>query len=235
MHTKTQSSPHQAMTFNWLQHPTRASRASRRLFDTKKRAAESSSLYCSRWQLSGCLCICICTASETASGSLEVLLSQLSCKFHQTPHRNSRGTLGDPWLVVFHPGGACDIQMYPGSVFGKLFQERRCRTCAAPASASVHQVRNARLGHFKIFICNGQSPHFLAGLFDRRFEPVVELVVIRKHADVGIAQRHYNRAGQSRSVNQMCAAELSGIAQSICEHEPSFRIGVDDLNCFSVN
>src|SRR5580704_14953268 len=76
---------------------------------------------------------------------LSFLLREALDELHQAPQRDSRRTLRDPRLLIFHPRRAGNVEMNPGSVFRELLQEHRRVNRAAPASTGVDNIRNARL------------------------------------------------------------------------------------------
>src|ERR1700737_4636851 len=88
------------------------------------------------------------------------LVPKLPSKLYQTSHRDPGRPFSDPGLVVFHPSGAGDIEMDPGSVFCKFFQEHGRSARAAPAPAGIHDIGDIRLDLLFVLIVERQAPHF---------------------------------------------------------------------------
>src|SRR6266849_8851843 len=107
----------------------------------------------------------------------ELLTREVFGELHQTAHRNSRRTFRNPRLVVFHPGGAGDIEMQPGRVFGELFEEHGGGDGPAISSAGIHHVGNVGADLLFVFIIERQAPHFLARLGQGFVEALVHLVI----------------------------------------------------------
>src|SRR6185437_6361409 len=147
--------------------------------------------------------------------SLTSQISELARELDQTPHRNSRRPLRNPWFRVFHPGGTGDVEMYPRRLFGEFFQEGGGGRGTTPSSSGVLKVGNAGTHCVQVLVTEREAPHLLAGFINRSFKPIVEIIVAREDTSIGISQRDYDRSGQSRSVDQMRAAELACVAESV--------------------
>src|SRR5437016_10699365 len=83
-------------------------------------------------------------------------------KLHQTSHCNSGGALRDPRFSVLHPCGAGDIEMQPGCILRKFFEEHGGVDGAAPASARIHNVGNVRANVLLVLFVEWHAPHLLA-------------------------------------------------------------------------
>src|SRR5580700_8175625 len=89
--------------------------------------------------------------SAETSNSIHLACEALH-KPNQAAQRDSRGTFGDPRFLIFHPGCACNVEMNPWSIFGKLFQEHGCINGSAPTPAGVNDVGDGGLDVFFIFV-----------------------------------------------------------------------------------
>src|SRR6185295_1490147 len=59
-------------------------------------------------------------------------IGKVPSELHQAAERDSRGTFGNPRLLLLGPGGARDIEMQPGGLLGELFEEHGRRDGATP-------------------------------------------------------------------------------------------------------
>src|SRR5271157_1921591 len=98
-------------------------------------------------------------------------------ELHQAPHRDSRGTLGNPGLGILHPRGAGDIEVDPGSVFGEFLEEHSGGNGAAPTAAGIHHVGDVRLDDLLAFVVERQAPHLLTRLLVGPDKTLIHLVV----------------------------------------------------------
>src|ERR1035441_4746710 len=151
-------------------------------------------------------------------------------ELHQAAECDPRGAFGDPGFVVFHPGGAGYVEVDPGGVFGKFFQEHGGGDGAALAAAGVYDIGDVGLDTFFVFFVEGKTPHFFARLFVGAGEAVEHIVVAGKDSGVDVAEGHDDGAGQGGGVYQMRAAQLAGVAEAVGQDQASFGVGVDDLD-----
>src|SRR6478735_855810 len=108
--------------------------------------------------------------------------------------------------------------MDPGSLFCELFEEGRSGGCTAPAASGVLQVRNRGTHRIEVLIAEGQSPHLLTGFVDRGLEAVVKIIVACEYSGIGVSQGNNDGAGEGRGVDQMCATELTCIAETVGQY-----------------
>src|SRR5437588_11582934 len=94
-------------------------------------------------------------------------------KLHQAADGDSRRAFGDPGFVFFHPGDAGDIEVDPGRLVNKFFQEHGSGDGPAPAPATVDDVGDARADHLFVFLIHRQAPHFFAGALQRLGEALI--------------------------------------------------------------
>src|ERR1035437_6532176 len=146
---------------------------------------------------------------------LDLLRAPSFYELHQTAQGYSRWAFGDPRLLLFHPGGAGYVEVDAGRVFGKFFQEHGGGDGSAPASAGIHHVGDVRFDDLFVFVVEGKTPHLLTGLLGGFREALVQRVVAGEDSGVHVAEGHDYRAGQSRGVDQMGAAELTGVAEAV--------------------
>src|SRR3954464_8156647 len=85
-------------------------------------------------------------------------------EFDQAPHPYPRWPFRDEWLSLVYPGGAGDVEVDPGLIVDKLFQEHSSGDSAAVTASAVYNVGYARLNQAAIFIVERTPPHFFAGL-----------------------------------------------------------------------
>ena len=84
-----------------------------------------------------------------------------------------------------------------------------------------------------VFIVERHAPHFFAGFGQRLAEAVVHLVVVGEDAGIDVAQRDHDRAGERGGVDQMSAAELARVEETVGQNQAAFGVGVDDLDRFA--
>src|SRR5215469_14794670 len=121
---------------------------------------------------------------------LVLLRGEVFRELYERANPNSRWSLRDPSFVVFHPGSAGDVQMQPGSIFGKLLEEHGGGNCSAPAAAGVDNIGDVGPDAFFVFLVERQSPHFLARLLQRPFEELIHFVIVGEYASIYIPQLH---------------------------------------------
>ena len=81
-----------------------------------------------------------------------------------------------------------------------------------------------------VFVVERHAPHFFARLLVGVGEAVVHLVVAGEDSGIHVAERNHDGSGEGGGIDQMGAAELAGVAESVGENEAAFGIGVDDLD-----
>src|SRR5687768_4825104 len=153
------------------------------------------------------------------------------------PQQRSDGTprcsFGTIRLRLVAPGSARDIKVRPGHTIGKLFDERRRGNRARLAPAHVLDVGNVRLDLFRILLVERQLPELLADFPARRDDLFDQLLIRSQHSRVHITQRNRNRARQRGHVDNCGGAEFLGVGDRVRQNQPSFSVGVDDLDRFA--
>src|SRR5437870_2017052 len=96
-----------------------------------------------------------------------VFIVEAPNELHQAADGDSGGTFGDPGFVFFHPGDAGDVEVDPGRLVNKFFQEHGSDDGPAPASTAVDDVGYARADHLFVFLIHRQAPHFFARAVQR--------------------------------------------------------------------
>src|ERR1700722_16512233 len=160
------------------------------------------------------------------------LAGEIFNEFHQTAQSDSRRALVNPWFLFLNPCGAGDIEMNPRSIFGKFLEEHGGVDGSAPASAGVDDVGDARFDVLFIFVVERQPPHFFAGLFVGLMEALIDSVVVRENASIGISEYHPHRYRERGGIHQMRAAKLARVVEAVSQDQSSFRVGIDDLDGF---
>jgi hypothetical protein len=120
--------------------------------------------------------------------------------------------------------------MGPREPFHELAQEPSRRDAAARAAAAVLHVGDVRLVEFAIVIPERQRPRALVGPFARRLHLGDQRLVGAEQPGRGVAQRHHDRPGQRRDVDDARRIQPPGVRERIRQDEPTLGVGVDDLD-----
>src|SRR5215203_2649899 len=168
-------------------------------------------------------------ASLTTGGAspLVVILHQPIEEAH-APAR--RPALVDLVLGRAH-GRTGDVEVRPGRLVDEALEELRRRDGAAVASACVLHVGELRVDELVVGRAERHAPDLLARGLARGRQALRDLVVVREQAGVLLAERDHDGAGERREVDhELRLVALLHVPEEIGEHEPAFRVGVDDLD-----
>src|SRR6266851_1420548 len=127
--------------------------------------------------------------------------------------------------------GAGDVEMRPRRLADEALQHLRRRDRAAPPSAGVLHVREFRVDHLVVFGPERHAPHPLAGLLAGLAQPLREAVLIGEQTGIFLTERDDDRAGQRGEIDHEFRLVFGvDVVEHVGEHQPAFRIGIDDLD-----
>src|SRR6185437_13885151 len=154
-------------------------------------------------------------------------------KLDKAADRNATGALGEPRLWIIQPGGRGNIQMNPRGRVGELLQEPCRRNGAAVAAADVWQIREHGLEIVLILVVHGELPHLLSRAAGRFQQLIEQRLIVREGPDIVVTKGNGDGAGQRSGVHDVRCAIALCVRESVGENQPTFRIGVQNLNGFS--
>ena len=77
---------------------------------------------------------------------------------------------------------------------------------------------------------SGMRHIFSPAVVERLAEAVVHGFVVGEDAGIDRAERDHDRAGERGGVDQVSAAELARVEQTVGQDQAAFGVGVDDLD-----
>ena len=137
------------------------------------------------------------------------------------------------WIDAVRPRGerwAGDVAVDEGDIADELPQEQRGGDGTAPAIPRVLEVGDVALELVLEVFQERKLPELLARALGRRPEGIRELIAGGEEAGAVVPQRHDTSAGERRVVDDDIGLELPRVREAIRQDEPSFGVGVDDLD-----
>src|SRR5665213_402318 len=117
--------------------------------------------------------------SKILSSPSEWLCGVAADPLQNGTHRNACGTFRNCRLDLVVPCASGDVEMHPGSVFDKLFEEEGCGNRSAPAgSTCVPDVGDLAVDLVAVIVGAGKPPELFAGDLHRVLKFFAGLVVV---------------------------------------------------------
>src|SRR5207245_1370012 len=117
-------------------------------------------------------------------------------------HAKGGGSFWHGRGVLGRPRRPCNIEMRPGDIVDEALEELRADDASGSTTAAdIFDVGGVAVDIAVVALVEGQPPDLLPDGFARLEQPARELVIVRKQTGTMVAQRHDDRTGQGRQID----------------------------------
>src|SRR5690554_642191 len=149
---------------------------------------------------------------------------------HQVVDQQGDRAAGGAFGFAGVPGGAGDVQVGPGVVFGEAAQEAGGGDGACRAAADVGHVGKVAVELALVFVPQGQAPGAVTGSFAGGQQFVGQFIVVGQQAGGVVAQGDDAGAGEGGQVDYGGRVEFLDVGEGVAQYQAAFGVGVQDFN-----